>query len=119
MVSDRQIRFSKCVLVLVFTFGLIPVMLGGCKKKQASPTKVEPPTVTVTKVILKTVPVHLNYVATTEAVKTVDIRARVEGFLVQRRFKEGGDVKKGDLVFVIEREPYQAEIEKSLAQLAV
>ncbi|MEA2039137.1 MAG: efflux RND transporter periplasmic adaptor subunit [Thermodesulfobacteriota bacterium] len=118
MVSNRQNRFSRCIIVLVLMSGLMMIMLGGCKKKEKAAPKPEPPTVTVAKVVLKTVPVHINYVATTEAVKTVDIRARVEGFLVQRRFKEGGDVKKGDLVFVIEREPYQAELERSMAQLA-
>jgi len=90
----------------------------GCKKNQKQPPPPPPPTVTVEKVVLQTVPVHLNYVATTESVKVVDIRARVEGFLEQRRFVEGADVKKGDLVYVIERAPYQAELEKSLAQLA-
>jgi len=47
-----------------------------------------------------------------------EIRARVEGFLEERRFKEGDDIKKGDLVYVIERAPFQAELEGSLAQLA-
>lgn len=93
-------------------------MSGGCKKKEKPAPKPEPPKVTVVKVVLKTVPVHLSYVGSVEAVKTVDIRARVEGFLEQRSFKEGADVKNGDPVFVIEREPYQAELERSLAQLA-
>jgi RND family efflux transporter MFP subunit len=42
----------------------------------------------------------------------------VEGFLEERRFVEGADVKKGDVIFVIERAPYEAELERSLAQLA-
>jgi len=118
MGSNRQNRFSKSILVLVLMFCLITIMMGGCKKKEKTAPKPEPPKVTVSKVILKTVPVHLSYVGSVEAVKTVDIRARVEGFLEQRGFKEGADVKKGDLVFVIEREPYQAELEKSMAQLS-
>jgi RND family efflux transporter MFP subunit len=89
----------------------------GCKKKEKSAPQPPPPTVTVEKVALKTVPVHLKYVATTESVKVVDIRARVEGFLEERRFVEGADVQKGDVVFVIEKGPYEAELERSLAQL--
>jgi RND family efflux transporter MFP subunit len=90
----------------------------GCKKENRKPPQAPPPEVTVEKVALQTVPVHLNYVATTDSVKTVDIRARVEGFLEKRIFVEGADVKKGDVVFVIEKAHYQAELERSLAQLA-
>jgi RND family efflux transporter MFP subunit len=92
--------------------------LWGCKKEKKQAAAPPPPTVTVEKVVLKTVPVHLNYVATTESIKTVDIRARVEGFLEERRFVEGNDVNKGDIIFVIEKAPYEAELEMSLAQLA-
>lgn len=94
------------------------LLFGGCEKKQKAPPAAAPPEVTVEKVVLQTVPVHLDYVATTKSVKTVDIRARVEGFLEERRFVEGADVKKGDIIFVIEKAPYQAELEGSLAQLA-
>jgi len=97
---------------------LAMVCAAGCKKKEKIPPKPAPPNVTVEKVVLQTVPVHLNYVATTESVKVVDIRARVEGFLEERRFVEGADVNKGDVVFVIEKAPYEAELERSLAQLA-
>ena len=92
--------------------------LWGCKNEKKQPPAPPPPTVTVEKVTLKTVPVHLKYVATTQSIKTVDIRARVEGFLEERRFVEGADVNKGDIIFVIEKAPYEAELEMSLAQLA-
>lgn len=93
--------------------------LWGCKKdKKKQPPAPPPPTVTVEKVVLKTVPVYLKYVATTQSIKTVDIRARVEGFLEERRFVEGADINQGDIIFVIEKAPYEAELEMSLAQLA-
>ncbi|MCF8129046.1 MAG: efflux RND transporter periplasmic adaptor subunit [Deltaproteobacteria bacterium] len=92
--------------------------LWGCKKEKKQASAPPPPSVTVEKVVLQTVPVHLKYVATTESIKTVDIRARVEGFLEERRFVEGADVNKGDIIFVIEKAPYEAELEMSLAQLA-
>ena len=94
------------------------LLFGGCREKQKAPPASAPPEVTVTSVVLKTVPVRINYVSTTESVMKEEIRARVEGFLEERRFKEGDDIKKGDLVYVIERAPFQAELEGSLAQLA-
>lgn len=120
MARNRQIRafngwLEPSLLILLCSLFLL---FGGCKKENKNPPKARPPEVTVEKVALQTVPVHLNYVATTDSVKTVDIRARVEGFLEERKFVEGADVKKGAVVFVIEKAPYQAELEGSLAQLA-
>jgi RND family efflux transporter MFP subunit len=119
MHSNRTNRPFWIWTVSITLLLLIPVCFSACKKEQAQAPKPPPPEVTVEKVILKTVPVHLNYVGTTESVKTVDLRARVEGFLEKRMFIEGDDVKKGDLIFVIEQAPYEAELERSLAQLAL
>jgi len=107
---------TSIIFLTAFTF-FAPLALWGCNEKKQPPAP-PPPAVTVEKVVLKTVPVHLKYVATTESVKTVDIRARVEGFLEERRFVEGADVNKGDIIFVIEKAPYEAELERGLAQLA-
>ena len=120
MVRNRPIRtlnrwLETGLLMLLCSVFLLP---GGCKEKQKAPPAAAPPEVTVAKVVVKTVPVHINYVATTESVKTVDIRARVEGFLEKRMFVEGNDINKGDIVYVIEKAPYEAELEMSLAQLA-
>ncbi|MCP4577577.1 MAG: efflux RND transporter periplasmic adaptor subunit, partial [Deltaproteobacteria bacterium] len=118
MAVDPRIGKTTSIIFLV-TFTLFATFpLWGCKKENKQAAAPPPPTVTVEKVTLKTVPVHLNYVATTESIKTVDIRARVEGFLEERRFVEGADVSQGDIIFVIEKAPYEAELEMSLAQLA-
>ena len=47
-----------------------------------------------------------------EAVDKVDLRARVEGFIEKRLFEEGADVKAGDLMFTLEKAPYQASIDR-------
>ncbi len=110
---------SRCTVPLLAAFTLFAAFaLWGCKKEKKQAAAPPPPTVTVEKVALKTVPVHLKYVATTQSIKTVDIRARVEGFLEQRQFVEGADIDEGDIIFVIEKAPYEAELEMSLAQLA-
>ncbi len=116
-VNPRIGKTTSIIFLAAFTL-FAAFYLWGCKKEKKQSPAPPPPTVTVEKVTLKTVPVHLNYVATTESIKTVDIRARVEGFLEERRFVEGADVNKDDVIFVIEKAPYEAELEMSLAQLA-
>ncbi len=76
------------------------------------------PLVTVTDVEKKTVPVYMDFVGNTSAVKTVDIRARVEGFLIKRGFIEGDDVKRGDLIFIIDERPFRAALDKAAAELS-
>ncbi len=116
-VNPRIGKTTSIIFLAMFTF-FTAFALWGCKKEKKQAAAPPPPTVTVEKVTLETVPVHLKYVATTESIKTVDLRARVEGFLEERRFVEGADVNKGDIVYVIEKAPYEAELEMSLAQLA-
>ena len=103
-----------CTALLVFASTVGP----GCKGKQKATQKSPQPAVTVAEAIQQTVPVYLNYLGATDAVKSVDLRARVEGFLQKRFFTEGTDVKKGDVLFLIDPGPYEALLDQSLAQLA-
>ena len=66
----------------------------------------------------KTVPVYASYVGNTQAIKTMDVKARVEGFLLKRYFVEGADVKKDDLMFEIDSKPFKAALDSAEAQLA-
>ena len=61
---------------------------------------------------------YLEYTGTTQAVESVDIRARVKGFLKERHFKEGSDVKKGQLLLTIDEEPFRVQLELAKANLA-
>jgi multidrug efflux pump subunit AcrA (membrane-fusion protein) len=100
--------------------GLMLVTLASCgrqQEQQAMPA-LPPPVVTVAAVTQQAIPVYLDYVGTTAAVRSVDIRARVEGFLQKRAFTEGADVKQGDLLFGIDPSPFQAALEQAQAQLA-
>ncbi|MEA1947437.1 MAG: efflux RND transporter periplasmic adaptor subunit [Thermodesulfobacteriota bacterium] len=58
-----------------------------------------------------------EYVGHIEAVQTVDLRARIQGFLEQVKFKEGSDVRAGDLLYVIEQAPYQAKVDADTASV--
>jgi RND family efflux transporter MFP subunit len=64
------------------------------------------------------IPIYLEHVGTTEAVNSVDVRARVRGVLEKLLFKEGADVQQGDLLFVIEPAPYRAALDKARGDLS-
>jgi membrane fusion protein (multidrug efflux system) len=76
------------------------------------------PTVVVAEVTPRTVPIYEEFVARTQAIHTVELRARVEGFLEQVLFQEGALVKAGQILFVIEQPPYKAALQSAKAQLA-
>jgi RND family efflux transporter MFP subunit len=75
------------------------------------------PRVTVADVVKETVPVYIDYVGNTVSMKTVDIRARVEGFLDKRFFVEGDDVKQGAVLYTIDRRPFEAALMQAKAQM--
>lgn len=89
----------------------------GCGKDDKTKTTPAVP-VTVAVVKSETVPVYLDYVGFMDSIQKVDINARVEGFLIKRAFKDGADVKQGDLLFVIDPRPFEAALEAAEAQLA-
>jgi membrane fusion protein, multidrug efflux system len=66
---------------------------------------------------LKPVPVQIQAVGTVEAYATVSIKSRVDGELVRVHFREGQDVKKGDLLFTIDPRPYEAALKEAQARL--
>jgi membrane fusion protein (multidrug efflux system) len=92
----------------------------GCERstgaKAAAPPP--PPEVVVAGVEQRAVSIERDFTARTEAVPTVEIRARVPGILEEVLFKEGSEVKKGQTLFVIQRDEYRAALETARAQLA-
>jgi len=96
------------------------LLLSACGSKEQT-AKVQdrpPPEVVVAPVISQTVPIVGDYVARTEARETVEIRARVEGFLEKVLFHEGSQVKAGQLLFVIDQRPYKTALQEAKAALA-
>jgi membrane fusion protein, multidrug efflux system len=81
-------------------------------------TEAPPPAVTVEPVVAKDVSPSWEFIGRVEAEQTVDVRARVQGFLQEADFAEGQDVKAGQLLFVIEPAPYEAALTAAQAQLA-
>ena len=104
-------------LTFLLLFPIAVVFAGGCEKKNqyAAPP---PPSVTVAGPIQKDVTDYLEFTGTTQAVASVDIRARVQGFLQSVHFKDGAVVKKGDLLYIIDPATYQASVDKAEGDLA-
>jgi membrane fusion protein (multidrug efflux system) len=112
----RSSHRALCLLALVALFPALTTC-ERTKAKDAAPTP-PPPAVVVAEVVRKTVPITAEFVAQTDAVQTVELRARIQGVLEHVRFKEGADVKAGQVLFEIERTQYEASLLSARAQLA-
>lgn len=103
---------SKCSVVLSF------VLLAGCAREQA-PMQPPPPEVAVATVDSAPVPLDLTYTARTLGSREVEVRARVGGILLKRRYEEGKAVKQGQPMFLIDPEPVRARLASAKAEVAV
>jgi membrane fusion protein (multidrug efflux system) len=100
--------------VVAVTTGCHQGDVGASKQEPAAP----PPTVIVAQVQQRPVEVSAEFVARTEGVPTVEIRARIPGVLQEVRFHEGSEVERGQMLFVIQQDEYKAALQSARAQLA-
>jgi membrane fusion protein (multidrug efflux system) len=91
-------------------------LCGACAKPPAAAPA--PPEVLVATVVQRDVPEYLDLVGQTQGFQDVDIRARVEGFLDTVNFREGTFVRKGDLLYQIDRKPLETALAAAKADLA-
>ena len=99
-------------LSLITLTSLLAFMLAGCggedKKEAAGPQGPTP--MKVIKAVTKDMPAWGEYVGQISAVDTIDVRARVAGFLQEKKFNEGSQVKKGELLFVIDPKTFKEDL---------
>jgi len=100
--------------VFLVLLGGLSASLTGCNKAQTAQPPRPAPTVTVAKPVIKQIVEWDAYTGRLEAIDFVEVRARVSGYLKSTHFDEGQMVNKGDLLFVIDPRPFEAEL--SLAQ---
>jgi len=110
-IADRQ------GLRLMAAFG-IALALAACGGKQQN-FQPPPPEVAVQTVSSAAVPLDLTYTARTVGSREVEVRARVGGILLKRRFDEGSRVKEGQPMFQIDPEPIRARLASARAEVAV
>lgn len=93
------------------------LMVVGCGRKDPPRGAPPPPEVTVVKVEPETVPETFEFPGEVEAYRRVDVRARVGGIVVARRFVEGSEVRRGRLLYQVDTVRYAAAYRSALAQL--
>jgi RND family efflux transporter MFP subunit len=94
--------------------GLAALALAACSRSPEANAPPQPlPNVTVVAAAKRPVPVDGRYVGQTEAVKTVEIRARVEGFIERQVAADGATVKAGDVLFAIDPRPFQVALNQA------
>lgn len=93
-------------------------LLSGCGRNTAQPSMPPPPTVTVAPVEQREVTEWDEFTGRTEAVESVEVRPRVSGHIQRVCFQSGQLVKKGDVLFVIDRRPYKANLDQRAAEYA-
>jgi multidrug efflux system membrane fusion protein len=92
---------------------------GGCKPNQPQAPAAGPPAVPASKPVSREVTEYVEYTGRADAVESVGVRARVTGYITQAPFKEGAEVKKGDLLFEIDPRPYKAQLQQAEGQVRV
>jgi len=109
-------KFIKAGIVLTV---LAAAVVAGCSRSQASGAPAAPPApaVSVAEVVAKPLRDFEEFTGRLEPVTTVQIQARVSGFIESAQFAEGAQVKKGQVLFRIDPRPYQAEVDRLAAQL--
>src|SRR5437867_7239668 len=105
-------KTNHLLAIVALTFGFL---VAGCRKP-AQKTAPPPPVVSVVQPITREVIEWDDYIGRLESPETVEIRARVNGYLDKVHFKEGKEVKKGDILFTIDPRPYQAEYDHADAE---
>jgi membrane fusion protein (multidrug efflux system) len=111
-------------LILRLLIKPAPILIAGflvatavaCSKKEAPPPP--PPEVLVAEVVQKDVPIYIELVGSTLGSEDVEIRSRVEGYLVSINFTEGSLVRKGQLLYKIDPQPFLVAIDQAKANLA-
>jgi membrane fusion protein (multidrug efflux system) len=113
----QDVTSSSLAAFLLAAICLSACLVSGCGEKQAAGPGA--PTVEVAEVVVKDVPVVREWVGTTDGLVNAKINAQVQGYLIKQNYKEGSEVKKGQVLFEIDPRPFQAALAQAKGQLAI
>jgi len=107
-------------LILVSVSIAIPSLMTACGASQAESRKEQRPPVpvVVAPVVQKTLPIQIRSTGVVEAYSTVAVKSRIGGQLIEVGFRDGQDVKQGDLLFRIDPRPLEAQLQQAIAAQA-
>ena len=106
-------RYVYALAAAIAAVVILKTLMSGKPKPRAMPSK----PVKSAEAFKKDVPVYIDSFGTLNALNSVDIRSQVEGQIKEVYFKEGDEVRQGDLLFAIDDSQYRAALEKSEAAL--
>ena len=102
----------------LFVVLLMLTIFLGCKEEAAEAPPPPPPEISVVEVQQQDVPIYAEYPGQTYGELDISVRARVEGFLNSRHFDEGSQVTKGQLLYIIDPQPYEAKVAEARSKVA-
>jgi multidrug efflux system membrane fusion protein len=119
--QEKPLSGSYLRLVLTVALAVVCAFFSGCtnadsKQQKAQAAAPRAVSVAIAKVQQQDVPVYLTGLGSVTAFNTANIKSRVDGQIVEVNFKEGQNVKQGELLIVIDPRPYQATLDQMLAQ---
>src|SRR5262245_43039609 len=112
--ESHSFRLTVCILIL-------SMLLASCQRSESQQQSAAPPpapAVSIAEVIEREIAEWDEFTGRLEAVETVEVRPRVDGQIERVAFRHGAEVKKGDLLFVIDARTYKAEYDRAQAALA-
>src|SRR5262245_13594508 len=115
--KGAAMNLSRCFKLglVVLPFGVLAA--AGCNMSHPPVVATPPPIVMVSQPIERTVTDYQIFTARTQAVESVEIKARVTGYLTKILVKDGAEVAKGDVLFQIDERPYKASLDLAKANL--
>src|SRR5215831_11217092 len=117
--ARTRVTVSLCVfalsLLLLLCFSMLPVARSQTKP---GPPSAPPPTVSVIEVSPKAFPLYTEYTGTTDSQDTVEIRARVDGYIDKKLFQGGQVIKAGERLYLLDQRTFLADLQKAKAAVA-
>lgn len=105
---------QSCVFII---FIVLSIFIAGCNSESGTPVESPPPDVMVASVLSRSVRTWDEFNGRVRAIQTVELRPRVSGYINRIAYKEGSEVKPGDLLFVIDPRPYRDALHQAQAEL--
>src|SRR5260370_27383952 len=106
VLPHRRRSISRSYIGFIWIAMAALILASACTKQQPK-QQIPPAPVTVSQVIQKDMPVLIRAIGNVQPYSTVSVKSMINGQIIKVNFKEGQDVRKGDLLFVIEQAPFE------------